>query len=170
MNKTNIFLHKFSIILLFLFLSFPLFPKTFAKENTILQTNNIFSKNYLVLDRNSKNVIIDNLGFEKVPMASTTKIMTCILAIEHGNLNDIVTVSRNASKINGSTLNLQTNSSATLKDLLYGLMLRSGNDAAIAIAEHISGSYDNFINLMNNKAQELNLNNTHFTSPHGLDD
>lgn len=164
------FFKKITINLLILFLFFPLFPNTFANEDFSIPTSKIYSKNYLIFDRNSKNIVIENLGFEKVPMASTTKIMTCILALEHGNLDDIVTISKNASKINGSKLNLQTNSNITLKDLLYGLMLRSGNDAAIAIAEHISGSYENFIKLMNDKAQSLNLINTHFTSPHGLDD
>ena len=161
-----------SIIAISVILFFPLFPNSLANEknSTSLENNKrIHSKNYLIFDRNSKNVIIDRLGFEKVPMASTTKIMTCILAIENGNLDDIVTISNKASKINGSKLKLQSNSTIKLEDLLYGLMLRSGNDAAIAVAEHISGSYENFIALMNNKATELNLQNTHFTSPHGLD-
>ena len=173
-NKYNILKKVISLTITLTFIfSFSLFPSSLSNEQnlTILEnTKNIYSKNYLVFDRNSKNVIIDKLGFEKVPMASTTKIMTCILAIENGNLDDTVTISNKASKINGSKLKLQSNSTIKLKDLLYGLMLRSGNDAAIAIAEHISGSYENFIELMNKKARELNLQNTHFTSPHGLDD
>ena len=169
----KIYLSYFNKIFLFFLLFFiivSISPSTLAAENNITQLTNIYSKNYLVFDRNSKNVIIENQGYDKVPMASTTKIMTCLIALEHGNLKDIVQISKNATSIHGSKLNLNSNYTITLEDLLYGLMLRSGNDAAIAVAEHIAGSYDNFILLMNQKAKELNLNDTHFTSPHGLDD
>lgn len=171
----------FIILLLFKILLTSYFPSISRAESyniihntqTNLDLSKIYSKAFLVFDRNSNQVLIHNNGFEKLPMASTTKIMTCLLALEHGNLNDKVTISKNATNIHGSTLKLSSNQNLnqniTLKDLLYGLMLRSGNDAAIAIAEHISGSYDNFIELMNKKAKELNLLNTHFTSPHGLD-
>ena len=168
--KKSLYFKRIFIPFIIISLFFPLFPSSYS--NDILNVNlskNIYSKNYLIFDRNSKNIIIENNGFKKVSIASTTKIMTCILAIENGDLNDTVTISRNASKINGSKLGLHAGSTIKLEDLLYGLMLRSGNDAAIAIAEHISGSLDNFIILMNNKAKELNLINTHFTSPHGLD-
>lgn len=169
------------IIILFQIFSTSYFPNTLRADsyNVIHNSQNdldlskIYSKAFLVFDRNSNQVLIHNNGFDKLPMASTTKIMTCLLALEHGNLNDKVVISKNATSIHGSTLKLSSNQklnqNITLKDLLYGLMLRSGNDAAIAIAEHISGSYDNFIELMNKKAKELNLINTHFTSPHGLD-
>lgn len=103
-------------------------------------------------------------------MASTTKIMTCILALENSNLSNIVTVSKKAASIHGSTLGLKENMKISMQDLLYGLMLRSGNDCAIAIAEEVSGSVENFANLMNKKAKELNLQNTNFVTPHGLDD
>ena len=168
--KKSLYFKRIFIPFIIISLFFPLFPSSYS--NDILKVDlskNIYSKNYLIFDRNSKNIIIENNGFKKVSIASTTKIMTCILAIENGDLNDTVTISRNASKINGSKLGLHAGSTIKLEDLLYGLMLRSGNDAAIAIAEHISGSLDNFIILMNNKAKELNLINTHFTSPHGLD-
>ena len=103
-------------------------------------------------------------------MASTTKIMTCILALENCSLTENVKISKKASSIHGSTLGLIENMTISLKDLLYGLMLRSGNDCAIAIAEHISGSVENFAKLMNKKAIELQLKNTNFVTPHGLDD
>ena len=172
----------FRILLIILLSQFFLtfyFPSILRAESydNIHNTQNDFnlskisSKAFLVFDRNSNQVLIHNHGFDKLPMASTTKIMTCLLALEYGNLNDKVTISKNATTIHGSKLKLSSNqnSNITLKDLLYGLMLRSGNDAAIAIAEHISGSYDNFTQLMNKKSKELNLANTHFTSPHGLD-
>lgn len=156
--------------LLLTILQVLIFPTAIAiPEEYEPNFSSIYSKNFLVFDRNSKNVILESNGFNKSYIASTTKIMTCILAIEHGNLNDLVEVSKKAASVSGSKLNLKANSKIYLKDLLYGLMLRSGNDAAIAIAEHISGSLDNFSILMNQKAKELNLKTTHLSSPHGLD-
>lgn len=130
----------------------------------------ISSKNVIVLDRKTSNILYEKNANEKVPMASTTKIMTCILALETSDLNEIVTISSKASHIHGSTLGISSNSKITMLDLLYGLMLRSGNDCAIAIAEHIAGSIENFAVLMNEKAKKLKLNNTNFVTPHGLDD
>ena len=102
-------------------------------------------------------------------MASTTKIMTCIIVLENGNLNDIVEVSKKSAGTGGSRLGLKTGDKITVKDLLYGLMLCSGNDAAVALAEHVGGSIEDFSKLMNDKAAKLNLENTHFVTPHGLD-
>ena len=101
-------------------------------------------------------------------MASTTKIMTGILALEYGNLSDVVTIDPSASGIEGSSIYLNPYEKVTLETLVYGLLLKSGNDAAVAIAQHISGSEAEFVNLMNNKAAELGLTNTHFANPHGL--
>ena len=101
-------------------------------------------------------------------MASTTKIMTGILALEHGRLTDVVTIHPSASGIEGSSIYLNPNEKVTLETLVYGLLLKSGNDAAVAIAQHISGSEAEFVKLMNNKAAELGLTNTHFENPHGL--
>lgn len=101
-------------------------------------------------------------------MASTTKIMTGILALEHGNLADVVTIHPSASGIEGSSIYLNPGEKVTLETLVYGLLLKSGNDAAVAIAQHISGSEAEFVKLMNNKAAELGLTNTHFVNPHGL--
>lgn len=102
-------------------------------------------------------------------MASTTKIMSLIIAVEKGNLGDVVTISQKAAGTGGSRLGLKTGDTATLNDLLYGLMLRSGNDSAVAIAEHIGGSVEGFAKLMNEKSEALNLKDTHFVTPHGLD-
>ncbi|SCG83342.1 D-alanyl-D-alanine carboxypeptidase (penicillin-binding protein 5/6) [Proteiniborus sp. DW1] len=104
------------------------------------------------------------------PMASTTKIMTALLAIEHGNLDSIVKVKENAVGVEGSSIYLVKGEEILLKDLIYGLMLRSGNDAAVAIAEHISGSVDKFVDLMNEKARDIGALNTNFVNPHGLHD
>lgn len=104
----------------------------------------------------------------KRPMASTTKIMTALLAIENGELDSIVKISPNAVGVEGSSIYLKEGEEISLRDLIYGLMLRSGNDAAIAIAEYISGSEEEFVKLMNKRAKEIGAINTNFTNPHGL--
>lgn len=100
--------------------------------------------------------------------ASTTKILTAIVALEKGNLDDVVTVSRRAARTGGSTLWLKAGDRLTLRELLEGLMLCSGNDAGVAIAEHIAGSERNFARMMNRKAKELGALNSNFQNPHGL--
>jgi len=102
--------------------------------------------------------------------ASTTKIMTLIVALEKGNLDDIVTVSRNASRTEGSTIWLEPGEKIRLSDLLYGMMLVSGNDATVAVAEHIAGSVDAFAQLMTDKAHEIGATNTNFVNSSGLPD
>ncbi|WP_445669843.1 D-alanyl-D-alanine carboxypeptidase family protein [Paenibacillus sp. FSL R5-0810] len=122
-----------------------------------------------LIDVTSGRLLYSKNGDERLRIASLTKIMTAIVAIEHGKLNDRVTVSKNAFAKEGSSLFLKLGEEMTLENLLYGLMLRSGNDAATAIAEHVGGTEEGFILLMNQKAQELGLTNTHFMNPHGLD-
>lgn len=140
--------------------------------NQQLNTNppKLNSRAAIIFDRESKTVIYDKNINEKRAMASTTKIMTAIITLEQGNLDDVVEVSKKAANIGGSRLGLSTGDKIKLRDLLYGLLLRSGNDAAIQIALHIGGSVEGFAELMNNKAKELGLQNTHFVTPHGLDD
>ncbi|HHV94275.1 MAG TPA: D-alanyl-D-alanine carboxypeptidase [Firmicutes bacterium] len=103
------------------------------------------------------------------PPASTTKILTALLALEEGNLNDIVSISQRAASIRGSSAGIRARQRIPLKDLLYGLMLPSGNDAAVAIAEHLAGSEAEFVKWMNARARELGAVNSHFANPHGLD-
>ena len=109
---------------------------------------------------------------EKLYPASTTKLMTAYLALKHGNLEDEVIVSANAQEIpiDSSRAGLRIGDKLLLKDLLYALMLPSGNDAAVAIAEHIAGSVDEFVALMNEEAFRLGATNTHFVNPHGYQD
>ena len=102
-------------------------------------------------------------------IASTTKIMTAIVAIENGDLKSPVKISKRAANIGGSTIDLKTSETLTLRELLYGMLLASGNDAAIAVAEHIGGSVDGFVTMMNQKAEDLGLKSTGFRNPHGLD-
>lgn len=128
------------------------------------------SRRYIVYVRISKSMIIGKNEDVKSAMASTTKIMTTIVILEKADLNEKVTVSAKAGGTGGSRLGLKRGDKASVRDLLYGLMLRSGNDAAVALAEHVGGSVKGFAELMNEKAIELGLTNTHFVTPHGLDD
>lgn len=130
----------------------------------------INSKAAVVLDRESKRVLYSKNANEKRAMASTTKIMTGIVALENSKLEEEIVVSKNSARIGGSRLGLKAGDKITMNDLIYGLMLRSGNDAAAQIAETIGGGYEGFAELMNKKAKELGLSNTHFVTPHGLDD
>lgn len=130
----------------------------------------IASKIAVAYDRASGRVIWGKDENKRTAMASTTKIMTAIVTLENCKLDEIVKVSSKAAWTGGSELGLKTDDEISVNDLLYGLMLRSGNDAAVAIAEHVGGSVEGFANLMNNKAKELGLVDTHFVTPHGLDD
>lgn len=123
----------------------------------------------LVYDRSSGRVLYEKNGNKQTPMASTTKIMTAIVVMENSNLSDIVTIDSKSAGTGGSRLVLKKNDKITVNDLLYGLMLRSGNDSAVALAIHIGGSIEGFAEMMNQKAKELKLINTHFVVPHGLD-
>src|SRR5699024_6960758 len=98
-----------------------------------------------------------------------TKIMTAIIAIESGRMNEMATASKRAVYAEGSSIYLKQGETMKMEDLVYGLMLRSGNDAAIAISEHIGGSVEGFVHLMNRKARWLGMTNTLFSNPHGLD-
>ena len=138
--------------------------------NQVEDEPKINSKIAVAYDRTSGKVIWGKDENKKTAMASTTKIMTAIVAIENSNLNDVVEISQKAAGTGGSSLKIKKNDKITMSDLLYGLMLVSGNDAAVAIAEHVAGSVPEFVNLMNEKAKSLGLQTTHFVTPHGLDD
>ena len=130
----------------------------------------INSRAYAVIDRASNTLLIGKNENQKKKMASTTKIMTALIVIEHTNLSDTIEISKKAANTGGSRLGLKSGDKITVYDLLYGLMMRSGNDAAVALAEYVSGSISNFANLMNEKAKLLGLSSTHFVTPHGLDE
>lgn len=122
----------------------------------------------VLMEVETGRVLYEKNPHKKMPMASTTKIMTAILALENSHLSDVVTVSPSASGIEGSSLYLAAGEQLTMEQLLYGLMLRSGNDAATAIAEHLADSVDEFAEMMNRKAREIGAMNTNFMNPHGL--
>lgn len=130
----------------------------------------VSSKACIVLCADTNQVLYGENQHKKMGIASTTKIMTAIIALEQGNTTDIVTVSENAAGQEGSSVYLKPQDKVSLSDLLYALMLNSGNDAAMAIAEHIGKTPENFIVLMNEKAAELGCRNTHFENPSGLPD
>jgi len=115
------------------------------------------------------DVIFEYNGRERAPMASTTKIMTALLTLENSGLDGLVTVSENAANQEGSSAYINTGDVLTVRDLLYGLMLNSGNDAAVALAEYVSGTSETFSELMTRKAHDLGAVNTSFENPNGLD-
>lgn len=117
----------------------------------------------------TNRILYEKNAEQKLPMASTTKIITAITAIENGNLSDVVTTSKRAADVEGSSIWLEEGEKQTLENLLYGLMLSSGNDAAIAIAEHI-GVYDKFVEMMNSTAKKAGAVNTALKNPNGLDE
>ena len=129
------------------------------------------SRKVIVYDRLSGKKVYGKNENKETAMASTTKIMTAIIVIENcKNFNDIVVIPAKAANIGGSRLKLNVNDKVTVNDLLYGMLLRSGNDAALALALYTGGTIENFAEMMNQKASLLGLLHTHFVTPHGLDD
>ena len=126
----------------------------------------------IVMDSDTNRILYQNNAYEKRLIASTTKIMTFIVAYEYGNefLDVLVEAGEEVLKMYGTSIYISYREKMTLRDLLYGLMLRSGNDAAVVVANFIAGSEENFVKLMNKKAQKLGMHNTTFNNPHGLDE
>ncbi len=129
----------------------------------------LYAQSAALVDADSGRVLYEKNGYEEMPMASTTKIMTCIVALENAKLDDIVTVSKYASTMPDVQLNIREGEQYILNDLLYSLMLESHNDVAVAIAEHVGGSVEGFDSMMNKKAKELGCEHTNFVTPNGLD-
>lgn len=124
----------------------------------------------VLMDRSSRRILFAKNHEERLPMASTTKIMTGLLAIERGDLKSRVVVSERAAGVEGSSIWLEEGEVKTLEELVFGLMLRSGNDAGAVIAEHLAGSVEGFSVMMTDKAREVGASNTSFRNPHGLHD
>ena len=143
-------------------------PKT-EEEQASPANLRLHAMSALLLDASNNRVLYEKDGFKEMPMASTTKIMTCIVTLENADLNDVVTVSSYAARMPDVQLNIRTGEQFYLRDLLYSLMLESHNDVAVAIAEHVGGSVEGFATMMNDKARELGCENTHFVTPNGLD-
>jgi len=128
----------------------------------------ISAQTAIMVEANSGEVLYEKNPEQKAYPASITKIMTALLAIEKGDLDKKVKISENAAGVEGSSIYLEAGEKITLRDLVYGLMLRSGNDAAIAIAEEIGGSTERFVIMMNKRARELGAYRTLFVNPNGL--
>ena len=134
-----------------------------------IQANEIFN-NYIVMDIDSKRIFSELSKDEKIYPASTTKIMTLIVAIENSNPMDVVKVGNEILIADGTNIYIEPGENLLNQDLMYGMILRSGNDAALSLANNAGGNINNFVKLMNQKAKELNLRNTCFENPTGLDD
>ncbi|MFW6269457.1 MAG: D-alanyl-D-alanine carboxypeptidase family protein [Bacillota bacterium] len=161
--KNLCFLSIFFLAVFFVFLPSAVIEAAIVPpENT--------ARNAVVIDFETGQVLYDKNMHIKTFPASLTKVLTTIIAIEEGNLDDIVTVSRKAAYQEGSSIYLKEGEKIQLEELLYALMLASGNDASVAVAEHISSSVDDFAVLMNEKAKMMGAQNSNFTNPHGLPD
>ncbi|MBO4412951.1 MAG: D-alanyl-D-alanine carboxypeptidase [Clostridia bacterium] len=165
-NKKFLFVCIFTLLVLMIAncLNFSFSTKPFSAEEESP------AKAMVLIEKNSLRVLKEKNKDERLAMASTTKIMTALLTCENtSNFDEIVLVNDAAIGIEGTSMYLKKGEKFTVKELLLGLMLPSGNDAAMALAYHIGGSEEKFVEMMNEKAKELNLKNTHFANPHGLD-
>lgn len=162
----RVFLQLFIAILLCLFLQFVLLGQTVTAKSAPTPS----AERYILMDETTGRVLLEKNAHERVSIASITKLMTAVVALQYGNMKDQIKVSEEALQTNGSSIYLEKGDELTLEDLLYGLMLRSGNDAAKVIAEHIGGSEEGFVYLMNETAGYLGMSDSHFMNPHGLDE
>lgn len=124
----------------------------------------------IAMELTTRTVLTESNADKRMPMASTTKIMTAIIIAEDCNLDEEITVPDAAVGVEGSSIYLKKDERIDVRDLLYGLMLRSGNDSAVALAIHHSGSVENFVNVMNERAKRIGADNTNFKNPSGLPD
>ncbi len=140
----------------------------FVMASVLAEEPSVSAKSAVVYEYGTGKVIFSKNADTRMPMASTTKIMTALVALEEGNLGDVVTIGPNAEGVEGSSMYLKSGETLSLSDLLYGLMLTSGNDAAVAIAEHIAGSEEAFAEKMTERAKALGCVNTQFKNANGL--
>lgn len=159
MGKGGIKTKQLLIIITVLLMINPL-ESAYASEGT--------AKSYCVMNADTGEIVFKKNSGVRMPMASTTKIMTLIAAIENSTPEEIVTVREEATRVEGSSAYLKPGAKITMNDLLYGMVLNSGNDAAEAVAYHISGSGKEFAELMNDIAKKIGAENTHFENPSGL--
>lgn len=163
LRKRIVSLFSLALCLAVLFTAVP------AGAEMEFDIESITTKHILLMDAETGSVLYEKGGRQRAYPASTTKIMTCILTLEKcKDLNEVVTIGTVTSR--GSVMGIKEGEHIKLKDLLYGLMLFSGNDAAEAIANHVAGSKDAFVNMMNEKARKLGMTETHFVNPNGLHD
>ncbi len=165
-NVMKFFIRKIIFLFLITTICVNVTVTVSAENGTDLK---LYARSALLMDADSGRVLYEENGYEVMPMASTTKIMTCILALESGKTDEYVTVSRNAQGQPKVRLGIKEGEAYKLEDLLYSLMLESHNDTAVAIAEFLGGSVEGFADMMNEKARLLGCENTYFITPNGLD-
>ena len=171
-GRSGIFLLLLILEITLLFTAPVIVTAENAAEDTSdseMRPSELYARYAVLMDAETGRILFSKSGDTEAPMASTTKIMTCILALENGTLTDKVSVSSEAASQPEVSLGMKEGQSFYLKDLLYSLMLESHNDTAVAIAEHIGGSVSEFANMMNTKAEELGCMSTYFITPNGLD-
>jgi D-alanyl-D-alanine carboxypeptidase/D-alanyl-D-alanine carboxypeptidase (penicillin-binding protein 5/6) len=156
--------------LLSLLLLFPLLPPFSARAEPAAPCPSVSAESAVLIEAEGHGIVAGKNAHVPMPMASTTKIMTALVAIENIPYDKVVRINGNAVGVEGSSVYLKAGEELSFSDLLYSLMLASANDAAEAIDYYLCGSIDDFTRLMNEKAHELGLENTHFTNPHGLSD
>ncbi len=130
----------------------------------------VSARNAVMMDLDSGRVLYAKAKDDPHLVASITKIMTCVLAIESGKVDDVITVGEEVLSMYGSNIYLELGEKMKMRDMLYGLMMRSGNDAAIVLATYIGKTEENFVRMMNEKAKEIGMKNTHYENSHGLDE
>ena len=158
------------LFVLIISLSLASFPAYASDLSSIGTGASASSARSAILMRSDGSALFEKNADERLPMASTTKIMTAVIVLENISPDTEVTVADEAVGVEGSSMYLQKGETLTVCDLLYALMLQSANDAAVALAYAVSGGIDEFAELMNEKAENLGLKDTHFTNPNGLDD
>lgn len=137
--------------------------------NNVKAFGGVSARNAVLMDQKTGRILYGKAMHDSERIASITKIMTAILAVESGKMQNTITISSRAVQTEGSSIYLKPGQKIKLEDLVYGLMLRSGNDAANAIAEAVGGSIEGFVYMMNEKAKEIGMSNTYFSNPSGLD-
>ena len=172
---------RFNIVFLFVFMFFIVFTVGGDNKNVYAE-NNLSSmlvdkisytssaKSAYLMETTTGRILYEKNSEQKLPMASTTKIVTAITVLDNcENLDEVVNIKSNSVGIEGTSIYLREGEQLTVRELLYGLMLRSGNDASVVLANHIGGSVENFCSMMNKLATDLGLENSNFVNPHGLD-
>lgn len=169
MMKLNYFVKASSTILLSLTVFLLAIQNVYADKSLQVKAPVINAQAAVVVEESSGRVLYEKNANQKRSIASTTKIMTAIVALENADVDEEVIISKRAAGIGGSAIGLQSGQKFTLREMLYALLMASANDAAIAIAEHIGGTVEDFSKMMNIKAASLGMDRSNFVSPHGLD-
>ena len=159
---------RFMLWLSLCILLFSCPEKTVAQEPP-QELNNLYARSAVLMDGDSGRVLFGKNEQEVLPMASTTKIMTCILVLELASPEELCEVSEKAASQPQVHLGMRSGESYYLKDLLYSMMLESHNDSAVCVAEHVGGTVEDFARLMNKKAAQIGCEHTHYVTPNGLD-